>query len=363
MSGLTRQNRRRPFSSISSNREIFNRIIKFHSIGIIVFALLGLEAQYSSSNGAELGLGLDLKLKRPQYLKKPVFREIRALTQETKMTIYSGTLPVKEKRDSLKSITLHQPERGKIKRNPKTSIKTWEKFAIPVHRDGRPMISIVFDDLGIDKPRTQRVIELPGPLTLSFLPYANNLDLQLTAARKAGHEIWMHVPMEPNTSTIDPGPQVLRTGSSPQEIRESLTWNLDRFDGYVGINNHMGSRFTAHLAEMHIVMKELNRRGLAFLDSLTSKQSQASLAAATAEVDFATRNIFIDHKDNLKMIRLQLEKTRTLARNKGYAIAIAHPRDNTLKVISSWLIHEDQDNFLFVPVSALLKRSGETLDQ
>ena len=56
MSGPTRQNRRQPFSSISSNREIFNKIIKFHSIGIIVFALLGLDAQHSSSNGGELDL-------------------------------------------------------------------------------------------------------------------------------------------------------------------------------------------------------------------------------------------------------------------------------------------------------------------
>ena len=125
----------------------------------------------------------------------------------------------------------------------------------------------------------------------------------------------------------------------------------------------MGSRFTAHLAEMHVVMKELRRRGLAFLDSVTSEQSQAALAATTAEVDFATRNIFIDHKDNLNIIRLQLEKTKSLARKKGHAIAIAHPRDNTLKVISSWLNHVDQTNFLFVPVSALLQRSEGNLSK
>ena len=32
-------------------------------------------------------------------------------------------------------------------------------------------IAIVIDDLGIDRPRTARAIQLPGPLTLSFLTY------------------------------------------------------------------------------------------------------------------------------------------------------------------------------------------------
>ena len=384
--------------AVSLKRDIFNNIIKFQKIGIFVFALLGLEAKYGPSIAVELNFHLnnssqpnprnpnfirnsdykspqnislgsfqiqaavqrvDLKVKGTPSLTKPIFGTVR----QAKSAMYLGSLPINKKRDFLKSISFNEQKPVIARSNPETTIKTWEKFAVPVQPDGRPMIAIVFDDLGIDRSRTQRVIELPSPLTLSFLPYANNLGVQLKAARKAGHEIWMHVPMEPSTPTIDPGPQVLLTGSSPREINESLAWNLDRFDGYVGINNHMGSRFTAHLAEMHVVMEELRRRGLAFLDSVTSEQSQAGLAATTTEVDFATRNIFIDHKDNLNIIRLQLEKTKSLARKKGHAIAIAHPRDNTLKVISSWLNHVDQTDFLFVPVSALLQRSEENFSK
>ena len=388
--------------AVSSKRDICNKIIKVQKIGIFVFALLGLEAKYGPSAAVELDFHLnnslqpipknlnligsydyklsqdislrslqsqvptqivDLQAEGTQSFKNPVFAEIRASARRAKSTMYSGTSQTNKTRDFLKRISFDQPKPVAGMSNPKTTIKTWEKFAVPVQPDGRPMIAIVFDDLGIDKSRTKRVIELPSPLTLSFLPYANNLGVQLKAARKAGHEIWMHVPMEPRTPAIDPGPQVLLTGSSPSEIKENLAWNLDRFDDYVGINNHMGSRFTEHLAEMHVVMEELHRRGLAFLDSVTSDQSQAELAATTAEVDFATRNIFIDHKDNLNMIRIQLEKTKNLARKKGHAIAIAHPRDKTLKVISSWFNQADQANFLFVPVSALLQKSEEKLSR
>ncbi len=173
--------------------------------------------------------------------------------------------------------------------------KTWHKYAIPVAPDGRPMIAIVFDDLGIDKSRTRRAIALPGPMSMSFLTYAKRAAEQIGAAREAGHEIWMHVPMEPSSRSIDPGPKVLLREASPEELASSLEWSLDRFEGYVGINNHMGSRFTTYLPGMEVLMAELNRRGLAFLDSVTSGRSMGRKAAVAAGVDFAIRNIFIDH--------------------------------------------------------------------
>ena len=240
---------------------------------------------------------------------------------------------------------------------PPISTKNWKKYAVPAKPDGRPMVAIVFDDLGIDRSRTLRAIKIPGPLTMSFLTYADQLKEQTEAARSAGHEIWMHVPMEPSKATIDPGPKVLLTGSDPTELIKNLTWSLNRFDKYVGINNHMGSRFTANLAEMHVVMAELKRRGLAFLDSVTSRQSQARLAASTTGVDFATRNIFIDHQNDLTIIRQQLSKIENLARKQGYAIAIGHPRDKTLEAIKPWLKTLNYKGLMLVPVSTLLNRS------
>ena len=192
------------------------------------------------------------------------------------------------------------PETVKRSAIPPTAIKatrTWHKFAVPVTPNGRPMIAIVFDDLGIDKSRTRRAIALPGPMSMSFLTYANRVIEQIDAAREAGHEIWMHVPMEPSSRSIDPGPKVLLREASPEELASSLEWSLDRFDGYVGINNHMGSRFTTYLPGMEVLMAELNRRGLAFLDSVTSGRSMGRKAAVAAGVDFAIRNIFIDHQN------------------------------------------------------------------
>ena len=217
------------------------------------------------------------------------------------------------------------------------------------------MIAIVIDDLGIDKARTRRTIQLPAPLSMSFLTYATKLEAQTRAARDAGHELWMHVPMEPSLASVDPGPHALLTSLGGAAMQASLASNLDSFSGYVGINNHMGSRFTAHRAGMDRVMAELRKRGLAFLDSVTSPKSTGTRAARAAGVAHAVRNIFIDHEDDLKVITAQFQRIERLARQQGHAIAIGHPREKTLKALKPWLEGIEGKGFQLVPVSALLR--------
>ena len=219
-----------------------------------------------------------------------------------------------------------------------------------------PKIAIVIDDLGIDIPRTARAIKLKGPLTLSFMTYATKLDKQTKAARNAGHELWMHIPMEPGSPDIDPGPNVLLTGLPKEELRASIFWHLNQFSGHVGINNHMGSRFTADLEGLRVVMEELKKRDLMFLDSITSGRSVARRAAREAGVPFIGRNIFIDHLDESPEIQKRLAEVEQFARKSGYAVAIGHPREKTLRVIGPWLDTIESKGFRLVPLSALIKK-------
>ena len=63
--------------------------------------------------------------------------------------------------------------------------QTWRRNAVPF-RDlaSKPLIAIVIDDVGLDRPHSKRAWELPGPLTMSFLPYARDLREQAKAARR-----------------------------------------------------------------------------------------------------------------------------------------------------------------------------------
>ncbi len=254
----------------------------------------------------------------------------------------------------------NQPSSDALLPTP-AAIRTWQINALPFKVDSRPKIAIVIDDMGVDRGRSTLAVALPAPLTMSYLTYGRDLATQTASARKAGHELLMHMPMEPSSTTFDPGPNVLLSGMDETELIRNLRWNLDQFDGYVGINNHMGSRFTSDYKGMLSVLKELNSRGLMFLDSLTSANSKGSRAARTTGVPHLVRNVFLDHEDDLDAINSRLRDTELLALKQGHAIAIGHPRDNTLVALTSWLETIESKGFQLVPLTALLKIGPKTV--
>ncbi|MFP6745417.1 MAG: divergent polysaccharide deacetylase family protein [Alphaproteobacteria bacterium] len=216
------------------------------------------------------------------------------------------------------------------------------------------------DDLGIDIPRTARAIKLKGPLTLSFMTYATKLDKQTKAARNAGHELWMHIPMEPGSPDIDPGPNVLLTGLPKEELRASIFWHLNQFSGHVGINNHMGSRFTTDETAMALVLAEVQERGLLFVDSRTASDSVGERLARALGVPTLRRDVFLDNDADGVRIGMQLDALERHARDHGYAIDIAHPRPETIEVLSRWLSNVARRGFVLVPISTIAARDQGT---
>ena len=189
----------------------------------------------------------------------------------------------------------------------------------------QPLIVIVLDDMGLDRHHAARAIGLRAPLTLAFMSYADDLVRQIAGARENGHEIMLHVPMEPVDADEDPGPNVLLLDHDEAELRRHLNWVLDRAEGYVGINNHMGSRFTRDEAAMSIVMAELERRGLAFLDSRTTNESVAEIMADRFSVPVISRDVFLDNEPAPEKIEAQLARVEEIARRQGHAVAIGIP--------------------------------------
>ncbi|MFQ5467373.1 MAG: divergent polysaccharide deacetylase family protein [Kiloniellaceae bacterium] len=241
----------------------------------------------------------------------------------------------------------------------------WQRYAVAAAPSGGlPMIAIVLDDLGLNRPAAWRSVELPGPLTLSLMTYAKGLDRLAAAARARGHELLLHVPMEPRDSAFDAGPNVLRTGQSAAELQRRLEWDLGRLQGFVGINNHMGSKFTASAAGVAPVMRELKARGLLFLDSLTSARSVGWLVADRAGVPYARRDVFLDHDwKNPDAIQRQLARLESIARRQGYAVGIGHPHSLTLDALARWLPEARRRGFVLVPISAIVRHRIEVARQ
>lgn len=237
----------------------------------------------------------------------------------------------------------------------------WQRHAVRTAATGdRPMIAVVIDDLGLNRPNTRKTVDLPAPLTLAFMTYAEGIDDILKRSRERGHELLVHMPMEPDDPRYDPGPNALRAGMKEEELLRRIDWGLKRFDGYVGINNHMGSKFTASLEGMAVVMVELRKRGLLYLDSVTAGGSVGAGLAARAGVPFAVRDVFIDndHGDPAA-IRRRLAEAERIAKRRGYAVAIGHPHRGTIEALAAWLPGLAARGFDLVPISAVVQRRIE----
>ncbi len=221
----------------------------------------------------------------------------------------------------------------------------------------RPRVAVVIDDLGMDRRATRRAIRLPAGVTLAFLPYAPAVARQAAMARARGHELLVHLPMEP-VGGADPGPMALYRDLDEAEFRQRFEWNLSRLAGFVGINNHMGSAFTADVPAMRRLMRALASRGLLFLDSRTTEKTVARRTAARAGVRFARRAVFLDHERGSAAVAAALRRLLRRARRDGAAIAIGHPHPHTLAALETWLPTLERRGFLLVPVSSLARRPG-----
>jgi polysaccharide deacetylase 2 family uncharacterized protein YibQ len=240
-----------------------------------------------------------------------------------------------------------------------SSSETWRRNAVPF-RDlaSKPLVAVVIDDVGLDRPRSRRAWELPGPLTMSFLPYARDLREQARVARARGHELMLHLPMEPNGRS-DPGPSALLVSLPDGEIRQRTNAALDSFEGFAGVNNHMGSRFTAFKPGMETVLRQLKGRGLMFLDSRTTTQSVGDQVAQEMGVPSIVRHVFLDDEETLDAVRKKLAEAEAIARRQGFVVVIGHPHEVTLQALGEWLPGVAGKGLALAPATAVLrKRNG-----
>lgn len=240
----------------------------------------------------------------------------------------------------------------------------WARNAVPAPDPaGRPAIAIVIDDVGLNPTRTRKVVSLPAPVTLAFLTYAERLPQQTAEARAAGHELLVHFPMEPIDPAVDPGPNALLTELDEAEIAKRLRWGLSRFDGYVGVNNHMGSRFTTGEEQMRVVLGELKARGLLFLDSATSSSSVGARMSRELRLPHAVRDVFLDNSKDRAAIRSNLALLEQRARRHGHAIGIGHPFDETIEEIEHWMKDVRDRGFVLVPLTAIVRRNAAAMSK
>jgi polysaccharide deacetylase 2 family uncharacterized protein YibQ len=202
----------------------------------------------------------------------------------------------------------------------------------------RGRLAILLDDAGQSNELLPVAAALPAAVGVAVLPFLPHTAEVANVAHQSGHEVWLHLPMEPEDyPRSNPGPGAVLVAMSDSEIRAAVHEALNSVPHVVGVNNHMGSRATADLRTMTWVMQELKARGMAFIDARTSRKTVAEQAALAQGVPTGRRSVFLDNERDPDAISKQLDEAVTRCRIEGQAIAIGHLDRVTLDVLRQQL--------------------------
>ncbi len=196
-------------------------------------------------------------------------------------------------------------------------------------------VSIIIDDIGQGTAPVKKLLELDIPLTFAVLPGRPHSMDTARMIGSAGHEVMLHLPMEPeNRRRNNPGKTALMLSQSEYEIRSAVREMINATPNVAGMNNHMGSLFTKDGKKMRIVLDEAKKAGLFFVDSYTTPESVALKTARAMGVKSAGRKIFLDNDRDRKKIKAAISRVIKIAKRDGYAVAIGHPYPETISALA-----------------------------
>jgi polysaccharide deacetylase 2 family uncharacterized protein YibQ len=225
-------------------------------------------------------------------------------------------------------------------------------YARPFKDQGKPRVALVIGGLGLNAAATKSAIErLPPEVTLSFVPYADNLQGWIDLARANGHEVLLEVPMEPTDyPNNDPGPQTLMANGAPSDMLKRMNWLLGRASGYFGVTNYLGGRFLASAAATSNFVAVLRAHGLAFIDD-------GSAANKGGGVPRAWANAVVDQTLSAEAISSALTGLEVQARQHGSALGSGFAYPVTVDQVDTWAQALGAHNIQLVPASAVLHRT------
>ena len=199
-------------------------------------------------------------------------------------------------------------------------------------------LAIVIDDLGYSVGQSERVMALPGPVTLAVLPFAPSATEVARRAHAAGSDIILHQPMEamptPNRRHAE---GTLTLTMPPGRFLEVFAQALERVPNAIGVNNHTGSLLTQHAKPMHRLMAQISAHDMFFLDSRTTDKTVALEIAEQWRVPAIKRDVFLDHVISAPAVEREYRRALGIARKQGHAVLIAHPHEVSLRFLEAAL--------------------------
>ncbi len=313
---------------------------------------------------AELGVGRkDIIEKKTEKMKRGeiewthITKRVRISPKES-LKKYEKAVSQAVKREGGRIIKVKE---GEIKGKKILSMKIGVK-KIPIQRlileQPKARVAIIIDDLGMGGRATRELLAIDRPLNFSILPFLPHSKDTAIEAKKRGFLVMLHLPMEPKGypgPDKDPGKGAIFVNTSRREIAKIIAQNLSNIPYVQGVNNHTGSRLTEDKEIINLILKELKKRKLFFVDSKTSDESVAYREARRLGLRCGERDVFLDNVINLNYIKGQIRLLARIALKEGQAIGIGHAHSLTARAIKESIPELENQGIEFVLVSELVE--------
>ena len=228
-----------------------------------------------------------------------------------------------------------------------------QAYARPFRPNGKPRVSLIVGGLGLNAVTTRAAIErLPPEVTLSFVPYADNLQGWIDQARAQGQEVMLEMPMEPTGyPDNDPGPYTLLADGGADDVTAKMDWLLSRATGYFGVTNYLGDRFAGSDTGMNAFLSVLRQRGVAFLDDGSFQRRPGAWARASAD-----RVIDRTQSPAARVAALNGREAQAKLRGSARGAGFSYPV--TVEAAARWTAGLEQRGLQLAPASSMSMRPG-----
>lgn len=245
-------------------------------------------------------------------------REIRRLKKELQ-----SILEREERREPVKPEHEYAPKDKKALPPPSA-----ERRYIPSVSGAK--LVIIIDD--VSYARDVKAIQSTGlPLVMSFLPPSSRHPESGKLAQLQ-NRFMVHLPLEA-VDFNDEEPSTLRSGDTEETISKRIVALKQVYPGVRYMNNHTGSKFTADADAMDKLMRVLRNEGIVFVDSRTTGKTKVPEISEKMGMRYLGRDVFLDHQDGVANVKKQIREAVEKAKRHGTAIAIGHPRPDTIRAL------------------------------
>jgi uncharacterized protein len=246
---------------------------------------------------------------------------------------------------------------GAIPKIGPDGVRPSQRYARPrdlsANKKDSPLISIVIGGLGISASGTADAFaKLPATVTFALAPYSPDIEKLAERARAEQHELLLQIPMEPfDYPDNDPGPQTLLTSLTAEQNIDRLHWLMSRFQGYVGLMNYMGARFSASEQGLAPVLRDASHRGLIYIDDGSSTRSLAGQLAGSQNLPFAKADVVLDTIPTPIEIDRALARLEMKARDSGAAVGFSTAQPAAIARIAEWAKKVESRGIFLVPIT------------